>query len=367
MAARCIVLSLDGVNPECVTPEVMPSLFALGEQGGMAPNGGRCDLPAVTYVCHATLISGTYPATHGLTSNLAASPRPGVVPGWAGETRVRTPTLFAALQEAGLRSAAVCGDQHLVRTMGAQDASVAWPPHGVLPHGTATCASGYATNDAVRPHLLDAVADSALSFVFGHLNETDTWGHRLGPVHPTTLRAYSAADTIVAEVAELLAPTWDDTVMIVVSDHGMELAREGDPVDLLADPELIPLWSEVVSDGGVALARLQEGVEAEALDAALAGHASIAGWEPLYAGVVLVAGEVGVRFATGPAKHVRGVHGGPGTTRNLAVVAGGHPAVARIAGQIAVTPPHLADWAPTIAGVLGVELAEAKGRDLAGC
>ena len=80
MSARCVLLSLDGLNPTCVTPELMPNLHALGLSGGVAPDGGRCDMPAVTYVCHATLITGTHPATHGLTSNLAASPRPGVVP-----------------------------------------------------------------------------------------------------------------------------------------------------------------------------------------------------------------------------------------------------------------------------------------------
>jgi hypothetical protein len=71
-----------------------------------------------------------------------------------------------------------------------------------------------------------------------------------------------------------------------------------------------------------------------------------------------------VRFATGPAKHVRGAHGGPSTTRNVAVISGGHPIVSLIAERIAATPPHLADWAPTIAAVLGVDLPEAEGQDL---
>ena len=365
MSARCVLLSLDGLNPTCVTPELMPNLHALGLSGGVAPDGGRCDMPAVTYVCHATLITGTHPATHGLTSNLAASPRPGVVPGWAGVTRVVTPTLFAALRDAGLAAAAICGDQYLVRVMGAQDASVGWPPNGILPHGTETCTSCYATNGAVRPHLLAAVADPDLPFVFGHLNETDTWGHLLGPDHPLTLRAYGAADAIVAEVADLLAASWDEALLIVLSDHGMELARDSYPVDLMADPSLTRLWSDAVSDGGVALARRRTWVTDQDLDTALPGHADISGWQPLRPGVILVAGAPGVRFATGPAKQVRGVHGGPGTTHNVAVVAGGHPAVPGIAARIAASPPHLADWAPTIAAVIGVEMPGVEGRNLA--
>jgi predicted AlkP superfamily pyrophosphatase or phosphodiesterase len=108
---RVILLSLDGFPQTVVSPHRTRHLWELSEHGGRAPEGERCDLPSVTYVSHATLATGAHPTFHELITNKAVQPQPGVVPGWAGEARVSVPTLFDALQEAGLRSAAVCADQ----------------------------------------------------------------------------------------------------------------------------------------------------------------------------------------------------------------------------------------------------------------
>ncbi len=62
----------------------------------------------------------------------------------------------------------------------------------------------------------------------------------------------------------------------------------------------------------------------------------------------------GYRYAT-QGSMGRGFHGGPSTASTLAIVAGGHPAVGALAERIRCTPPHLADWAGVIAGVLGVK------------
>jgi hypothetical protein len=362
--ARVILLSLDGFNHTSVSPEITPHLWRLRASGGWAPDGGRCDVPAVTYVSHATLATGTIPATHGLTSNLAAAPKPGIVPGWAGEARVRVPTLFELLRDDGLRMAAICGDQHLIRIMVAQRADRVWPPGGVLPQDTPLCPSGYALNEATRAPLLEAIADGEISFVFGHLNETDTWGHRLGPNHPDTLRSFTAADAIVGEVAERLQPDWPRLVLIVLSDHGMEAVNGEGAVDLLAHDDVRALIVDVVADGGAALARLRDGVSVEAGGATLGSVPGVGAWRELRPGVLLIAGTPGVRFGSASSKGTRGIHGGPGTTTTLALVAGGHPAVHRIGAAIADRPPHLADWAPTIAAILSVPFPSAEGRNL---
>jgi hypothetical protein len=49
----------------------------------------------------------------------------------------------------------------------------------------------------------------------------------------------------------------------------------------------------------------------------------------------------------------------------IAVVAGGHTATGRIVSAIEKRPPHLADWAPTIAAILGVPFSTAEGQNLA--
>lgn len=363
---RVVLLSLDGFNHGAVSRKLTPRLWELRASGGMAPEGGYCDIPAVTYVSHATLATGVRPTTHGLIANLAASPFLGVCPGWAGEARVKTPTLFDALRAARTPFAAVCGDQNLVGIMGLAGSDLAWPPSGSLPPGTPTCPSGYATSGAVREPLLAAVDRRQARFVFGHLNETDTWGHRCGPDHPDTRRSYAAADAIVGEVADRLRPEWDRALLIVLSDHGMEEVRRTPPVDLLASEAVRGVVEELVADGGAALALVRRGVSVLAAGAALSSAPGVAGWREIRPGVLLVAAQPGVRFASRSDKAVRGVHGGPGSTTTLALVAGDHPSVRRLASAIAERPPHLADWAPTIASLLGVSFPSAEGRNLLG-
>ena len=364
-ATRVVLLSLDAVGHDVISSEITPHLWALREKGGWAPQGGRCDVPAVTYVSHATLTTGTRPARHGITSNRAASPIAGTVPGWAGQAQVRTPTLFDTLRDASLRTAAVCGDQNLVQIMGAVVAETIWPLGGILPEGTATCSAGYAVNDAIRKPLLDSISDAALTFLFAHLNETDTWGHHHGPDHPLTLASYTAADALVGEVVEVLRPDWDRLVLIVVSDHGMESAVHQNPIDLLADDAVQTVVVDVVNEGGAAYAQVRNGATVEDAGVALLGVPGVISWQEIGPGVLLVEGEPGAVFVVGSTKHLRGVHGGAGTTVTIAVVAGGHTAVGRIVSAIEKRPPHLADWAPTIAAILGVPFAGADGRNLA--
>ncbi len=59
-----------------------------------------------------------------------------------------------------------------------------------------------------------------------------------------------------------------------------------------------------------------------------------------------------------------GTHGGPRTRTQVAVVTGGHPLVEPLAGAVATTRVGAADWAPTIATLLGVGLPRASGRAL---
>lgn len=359
-----MLLSLDGFNHQAMTPELTSRLWALGEAGGRAPDGGRCDLPSVTYPSHATILTGCATGTHRVRSNLAAAPRAGTVPGWAGERRVAVPTLFDACRAAGLRSAAILGDHKLSSILGVETADDRWPRNGTPDADTALDAFGYATNAAVRPHLLAAAADAGLPFLFGHLNETDTWGHRLGPDHPETLACYAATDAIVGEVRDALAADWSRTVLIVLSDHGMEPMVDAPAVDLVAAAAGGTFIAEVVDEGGAALVRLLPGVDAARAGAAVATVPGVAGWRQIEANVLLVEAEAGRLFSRRGTKSLRGVHGGPGTQRTTAVVAGGHAAVPAIAAAMNGRPPHGADWAPTIAGLRGLEMPGTEGRNL---
>jgi arylsulfatase A-like enzyme len=363
---RVVLLSLDSFLHRHLTPSLTPRLWELATEGGFAPDGGRCDLPSVTYPSHASMLSGRRVGNHGVLTGRAGSPAPGVVPGWAGDIHVAAPTLFDACAEASFRTAAVLGDHKLYQILSAGSATSVWPTSASVPEGLEIDAHRYMTNSAIHDRVVAAVDDPANTFVFAHYNETDTWGHIHGPDAPETLACYAAADAMVGEVADALRGDWGKTVLIVLSDHGMELLPERPPVNLFDDPGVLDVAGESIDEAAASLLRLRNGVDSATACRILERSPGVASCRVLAEGVLLVEAIPGVIFGSGPPpKSIKAGHGGPTTTRTLAVVSGGHPAVARIVAAMQENPPHLADWAPTIASILDFDMPGTDGSDLA--
>jgi arylsulfatase A-like enzyme len=359
-STRVLLIGLDGFPARMVSPDRTPRLWGLAASGGRAADGGLvASLPSTTYPGFASLLTGCRPERHGVRTTAV---RPGAVPGWAGRRSVATPTLFDACRAAGLRSAAIQGD-HLLHEVLATDRAVdlRWPPAGPLDPVLRLDAKGYPVNDEVRPVALRAIAEPDLRFLFVHLNEPDTYGHLVGPEHPATIACYGATDALVGEFVDALAPDWERSIVIVVSDHDMEPAATEPPIRLRADPDLATLTADELADGGAALLAVADGVDQTRVAAAAKRVEGVADARPAGRGIVLVEADRGRVFGV---PQPGGVHGGPSTVRTLALVGGGHPAARHIGARIASRPPTLADWAPTIAELLGLALPTADGQSL---
>ena len=81
---------------------------------------------------------------------------------------------------------------------------------------------------------------------------------------------------------------------------------------------------------------------------------------------MIIAGAMPGRIFAAPRYPAGGFHGAPVTARTVALVGGGHPAVGRLATAIERRRPHVADWMPTLAPLLGVELPGADGINFLG-
>lgn len=357
--ARVLLLGLDGFPPETLSPEATPVLWALGESGGRAGEGGIAALPATTYPGFASLLTGASMARHGVRTTHR---RRGAVPGWAGRRRVRVPTLLHAAREAGLGAAAVLGDQHLHEVL-RLGSLTRWPARGVVPARALRDAHGYPVNAAVRGPLLAALAEPGWSVLFAHLNEADTLGHDLGPDASATRAIREATDALVGEALDVLRPGWARTLVLVVSDHGMAAVGTAPPVDLealVADPACgVGDW---IGDAAAGWARVARGADRDAAAAACAAVDGVSSVTPVGRRRLLLIGEPGREFA---AAHAAGTHGGPATSRTVAIAGGGLAAAVAIGARIAAVPPRLEDWAPTIASVLGFALPDAEGTPLA--
>src|SRR5262245_20872519 len=63
-----LVIIVDGLRPDQVTPQVMPRLFRLGQRG-IVFGAHHSVFPTVTRVNASSFVTGTYPETHGLLGN----------------------------------------------------------------------------------------------------------------------------------------------------------------------------------------------------------------------------------------------------------------------------------------------------------
>ena len=353
---RVVLLALDGFPNRAIRRDLTPRMWALAEAGGRAHEGGITDLPSSTDPGFCSLLTGCYPRTHGVRTT---SWRYARLPDWAGVETPGVPTLFDACRSTGIRTAAVVGDDRGLLATGSAD--VRWPPDGTIPAGTALDAHGYPANQAVLPKLLEALRADDVDFVFGHFNESDTMGHDFGPESDAAQECYAATDRVVGEVLDALHDRWPDTIVVIVSDHDMQPRDASAPIDVMAAGD--ELWDAYIPDGGAALIHLRPKADPQQAGTALQRIDGVQTWL-IGDTALLIAGAQPGRIFKAPRYSSGGFHGAPATARTVALVGGGHPHVQRLAAALTRRRPHLADWAPTLAPMLGVEMPGADGANL---
>ncbi len=315
------------------------------ERGGWAPTGGRSLPVSVTYANHAAFATGASPADTGIHGNWA----------WVdGEGWRRAPdvgplaeTIFDSARARGVHATAVLGDHKLVPQMGATAADVCWPDKGDHEPETPRCLLGYATDqaviDALRSRWPTGLPPAEGELIVVHLNEPDTTAHIFGPDSEQALEQYRRTDEALGQIVALAETAWDDTVLIVVSDHDQEPITVREPVDLeAAFPHL-----DVAHDGTAAL------IHGTVTDAEVLTIEGVEGLEALGGDCSMAWTLPGHHFGTTDSG-AQGQHGSPRCRTQVAVVSGGHGAVPALAEQIAEHPPSATDWAPAVRSLLGL-------------
>ncbi len=348
---RVVFVVIDALPNRWVSAEWTPCLWDVIQNGHHNPHGGRAVLSTATYPNHATFVTGTQPAEHGIFVNRV----------WDGSEFVsaakhgpKGDTIFLAADRHDIDARIVVGDHKLIGVMGGEDAYRHWPPGGARP-GVALDEFRYATDQSV----LDAVDKTAAldgDLAVVHFNDPDTACHLHGPNSPETGTRIKATDRAFGQLVEQLRPGWDDTVLVVVSDHDQEEVMSHG-FDLQARLDTSGLPGTVANEGTAAVVFDGPGVESlRQLD-------EIEGAQQLDNLHTLVWGPPGHVF--GPwLDDLHGSHGSPRCASQVAVVGGGHPAASALGLAISESPPAAKSWAPAIAGLLGLSLGSpATQRD----
>ena len=106
-----VMISVDGLRPDYVTQAAhgakIPNLRKFLSQGAYA-DGVQGVIPTVTYPSHTTLVTGVWPAKHGIYANTTFDPLQKNFQGWYWYFEdIRVPTLWDAAAKAGRTTASI--------------------------------------------------------------------------------------------------------------------------------------------------------------------------------------------------------------------------------------------------------------------
>jgi predicted AlkP superfamily pyrophosphatase or phosphodiesterase len=241
-----VMISIDGLRPDYVTAAdahgaKVPNLRRFLKEGAFA-DGVVGVVPTVTYPSHTTLVTGVWPAKHGILSNTTFDPLQKNYQGWYWYAEdIHVPTLWEAAAQAGRTTASVqwpvTVGAHITwnipefwRANTEDDAkllrAVATP--GLLTSAAASIGDYRFGTDAtvqadeVRTRYAQWILENRHpGFLLLHLIALDHIEHETGPFSPESIAVLESLDALIGKVretAEHFAP--GRAFVAVVSDHG---------------------------------------------------------------------------------------------------------------------------------------------------
>lgn len=110
-----VILSMDGLDPRYLEKSDVPNLRRLMKQGIFLTVKGV--IPSVTNVNNASIVTASFPQSHGITSNYYYDPKTGNEYYMESSDFVLKPTLFEKAQKKGYRTAFLTAKEKLLRLL----------------------------------------------------------------------------------------------------------------------------------------------------------------------------------------------------------------------------------------------------------
>ena len=241
-----VMISVDGMRPDYITEAdahgaKVPNLRRFLKEGTYA-DGVVGVVPTVTYPSHTTLVTGVWPARHGVLANTTFDPLQQNQGGWYWYMEdIRVPTLWDVAAAAGRTTASVQwpvtvgarinwdipefwrastpDDAKLLRAVSTRGLlEEAKAEMGEYHGGIDTSAADDENRGRYTEWILEKKHPALLTL---HLSSLDHIEHETGPFSPESIAVLETIDAVIGKIratAERLAP--GHAYIAVVSDHG---------------------------------------------------------------------------------------------------------------------------------------------------
>jgi predicted AlkP superfamily pyrophosphatase or phosphodiesterase len=249
-----LLISIDGLRPDYVTQADqhhlrIPTLRRMLADGTHA-EGVQGVFPTVTYPSHTTLVTGVWPAEHGVLNNGRFDPKRNFSGAWYWYAdQIKVPTLWSAARAAGLQTASVSwpvtadssgidtlipeywrsaspgdafnpDDRFLMSGLSRPDGELARiAKRSGLPYmmGNDTTIDGDETRTV---YSLDILKQHQPEFMTIHLSSLDEEEHLHAPFSEEADKDLEALDGMVGRLAAQELRNYPNAVIAIVSDHG---------------------------------------------------------------------------------------------------------------------------------------------------
>ena len=226
MNRSTVIICIDGLDPEYLEAGEMPNLRELSKKG--FHKTGRCMMPSVTNVNNVSLVTASYPETHGICSNFWFDPTLGEGTYVESGKDILAETIFQRARKLEMTSILVTSKDKL-RTLLGDGATITvsseQPPDWVV--------SGVGPSPDIYSLEVNGWVVKAASYVMSkrpaelvYITTTDYAMHTYGPDHPQSRRHLSILDEAIGELVE----AHPNITLLVTADHGM--SRKSRMVDL---------------------------------------------------------------------------------------------------------------------------------------
>src|SRR5712691_3266048 len=244
-SAPVLMISIDGMRPDAVTRAAehslkIPNLLRFMRDGVYATRVSGV-VPTVTFPSHTTLITGVWPAQHGILSNNTFDPIKETQRFWYGRD-IRVPTLWQAAEQAGIVTASVNwpvtvavkgvryvipeywrdrtpADRKLLEalTRPADFLTELEDKLGDYTNGDDTTVHGDEIRTRFAVEMLGRVKPGFMTL---HLTALDEAQHESAPFSAQSSATLEALDAMVGRLTAAALANDASTVIAVVSDHG---------------------------------------------------------------------------------------------------------------------------------------------------
>jgi len=249
-----LLISVDGMRPDYVTQADehhlrIPNLRRILADGTHA-DGVVGVFPTVTYPSHTTIVTGVWPAEHGILNNTKFDPERRLREAWYWYAdQIKVPTLWSAAHAAGLHTASVSwpvtvdsasidyllpeywrgasagdafnpDDRLMINAVSRPDGELARIAERVgTPYmmGNDTTLDG----DEVRTrYSLDILKQHRPEFMTIHLSSLDEEEHLHGPFSDEANRDLEGLDGMIGRLVAQERANFPQAAIVIVSDHG---------------------------------------------------------------------------------------------------------------------------------------------------